>query len=78
MINLNTEELKIINAVFPNLQNNYFASFENLQEDVAKILVSDLERLQKSVESQRQRARQKRNEEELERQKVNRRGKRNR
>ena len=72
MINLNTEELKIINAVFPNLQNNYFASFENLQEDVAKILVSDLERLQKSVESQRQRARQKRNEEELERQKVKR------
>tara|TARA_A100001391_G_scaffold93569_1_gene62068 strand:+ start:707 stop:3454 length:2748 start_codon:yes stop_codon:yes gene_type:complete len=56
MINLRPEELEAVNKVFPNLQNNYFAKFENLQKDVADILISDLERFNRLIAGGRQKA----------------------
>ena len=53
MTNLRPEELEAINKIFPNLQNNYFAKFENLQKDVADILISDLEKLQRQLDENR-------------------------
>jgi len=53
MTNLRPEELEAINKIFPNLQNNYFARFENLQKDVADILISDLEKLQRQLDENR-------------------------
>jgi len=64
MTNLRPEELEAINKVFPNLQNNYFAKFENLQKDVADILISDLERFNRLIAGGRQQAKIKRIEEE--------------
>ena len=64
MTNLRPEELEAINKVFPNLQNNYFAKFENLQKDVADILISDLERFNRIIAGGRQQAKIKRIEEE--------------
>ena len=64
MTNLRPEELEAINKIFPNLQNNYFAKFENLQKDVADILISDLERFNRIIAGGRQQAKIKRIEEE--------------
>ena len=64
MTNLRPEELEAINKIFPNLQNNYFAKFENLQKDVADILISDLERFNRLIAGGRQQAKIKRIEEE--------------
>ena len=64
MTNLRPEELDAINKVFPNLQNNYFAKFENLQKDVADILISDLERFNRLIAGGRQQAKIKKIEEE--------------
>ena len=50
IINFTNEENEIIKQVFPNLSRNYFAQFKNLEADVAKIILSDLERYQKNLD----------------------------
>jgi hypothetical protein len=67
MTNLRPEELEAINKVFPNLQNNYFAKFENLQKDVADILISDLEKLQRQLDENRAAKKAERDKKEAER-----------
>ena len=44
LFSLVKEEQDVINKVFPNLTQNYFAQFQNLEQEVAKILISDLEK----------------------------------
>lgn len=56
LLQLNLEEIQAINKNFPNLENNYFAQFQNLDQEVAKILISDLEKerlAKKGKEAQR-------------------------
>ena len=64
LIKLTQEEQQVVNQVFPNLTQNYFAQFQNLEAEVAKIIISDLEkertakkgkRTQQKVEDQRKR-----------------------
>ena len=64
LIKLNQEEQQVVNTVFPNLSQNYFAQFQNLEAEVAKIIISDIEkertarkgkRAQQKVEDQRKR-----------------------
>tara|TARA_Y100000994_G_scaffold226532_1_gene209536 strand:- start:908 stop:3679 length:2772 start_codon:yes stop_codon:yes gene_type:complete len=57
LLKLNEEEIRAVNATFPNLENNYFAQFQNLDQEVAKILISDLEKerlAKKGKEAQKQ------------------------
>ena len=58
LINLTKEEQEVVNTVFPNLTQNYFAQFQNLEAEVAKIIISDLEkeRLAKKGKRGQQRA----------------------
>ena len=58
LINLTQEEQKVVNTVFPNLTQNYFAQFQNLEAEVAKIIISDIEkeRLAKKGRQAQQRA----------------------
>jgi len=70
MTNLRPEELEAINKIFPNLQNNYFAKFENLQKDVADILISDLERLQRLLDENRAAKKAERDKKKAERAKL--------
>ena len=44
LIKLTQEEQQVVNQVFPNLTQNYFAQFQNLEAEVAKIIISDLEK----------------------------------
>ncbi len=44
LINLTKEEQDVVNTVFPNLTQNYFAQFQNLEAEVAKIIISDIEK----------------------------------
>ena len=44
LTNFTLEEQQVINQVFPNLNQNYFAQFQNLEREVAKIIISDLEK----------------------------------
>ena len=44
LIKLTKEEQDVVNTVFPNLTQNYFAQFQNLEAEVAKILISDIEK----------------------------------
>ena len=64
LIKLNQEEQQVVNTVFPNLSQNYFAQFQNLEAEVAKIIISDIEKertakkgkkAQQKVEEQRKR-----------------------
>jgi len=50
LTNFTNEENELIKQVFPNLKNNYFAQFKNLEADVAKVILSDLERYQKNLD----------------------------
>ena len=50
LVNFTNEENEVIKQVFPNLKNNYFAQFQNLEADVAKVILSDLERYQKNLD----------------------------
>ena len=55
LLNLTLDEIKAVNATFPNLENNYFAQFQNLDQEVAKIIISDIEKerlARKGVEGQ--------------------------
>ena len=58
LINLTQEEQEVVNTVFPNLTQNYFAQFQNLEAEVAKIIISDIEkeRLAKKGRQAQQRA----------------------
>ncbi|MBB13153.1 MAG: hypothetical protein CMC78_03175 [Flavobacteriaceae bacterium] len=49
IINFSDEENELIKQVFPNLTGNYFAQFKNLEADVAKVILSDLERYQQNL-----------------------------
>ena len=44
LIKLNQQEQEVVNTVFPNLSQNYFAQFQNLEAEVAKIIISDIEK----------------------------------
>ena len=64
LIQLTQEEIQAVNTAFPNLSQNYFAQFQNLEAEVAKIIISDIEkerlakkgkRAQQRAEDQRQR-----------------------
>jgi hypothetical protein len=44
LTNFTQEEQQVLNQVFPNLNQNYFAQFQNLEGEVAKIIISDLEK----------------------------------
>ena len=58
LIKLTEEEIKAVNTTFPNLTQNYFAQFQNLEAEVAKIIISDIEkeRLAKKGKKGQQRA----------------------
>ena len=58
LIKLTEEEIKAVNTTFPNLTQNYFAQFQNLEAEVAKIIISDIEkeRLAKKGKRGQQRA----------------------
>jgi hypothetical protein len=59
LLKLTLEEIKVQNKTFPNLENNYFAQFQNLDKEVAKIIISDIEkeRLAKKGREGQERAR---------------------
>ena len=44
LLKLTLDEIQVLNKTFPNLENNYFAQFQNLDQEVAKILLSDIEK----------------------------------
>ena len=44
LLKLSLEEIQAVNKTFPNLENNYFAQFQNLDKEVASILISDVEK----------------------------------
>ena len=44
LLKLTQEEIQAVNTAFPNLTQNYFAQFQNLDQEVAKIIISDLEK----------------------------------
>ena len=50
LTNFTNEENELIKQVFPNLKNNYFAQFKNLEAEVAKVILSDLERYQQNLD----------------------------
>ena len=57
LLKLTQEEIQAVNTAFPNLTQNYFAQFQNLDQEVAKIIISDLEKerlAKKGKEAQRQ------------------------
>ncbi|MAL42610.1 hypothetical protein, partial [Hyphomonas sp.] len=58
LIQLTQEEIQAVNTAFPNLSQNYFAQFQNLEAEVAKIIISDIEkeRLAKKGKRAQQRA----------------------
>ena len=58
LVKLTKEEQDVVNTVFPNLTQNYFAQFQNLEAEVAKIIISDIEkeRLAKKGKRGQQRA----------------------
>ena len=69
MINLQPEEIEVINRVFPNLKQSYFNQFQNLQADVAKLIISELEKRQLDRQERREERRKK---EEIRRSKTKR------
>ena len=44
LLKLTQEEIQAVNTTFPNLTQNYFAQFQNLDQEVAKIIISDIEK----------------------------------
>ena len=57
LLNLTLDEITAVNTTFPNLENNYFAQFQNLDQEVAKIIISDIEKerlAKKGKEAQKQ------------------------
>ena len=58
LIKLTQEEQQVVNQVFPNLTQNYFAQFQNLEAEVAKIIISDLEKERTAKKGKRGQQRQ--------------------
>jgi hypothetical protein len=58
LLKFTQEEIQAVNSAFPNLTQNYFAQFQNLEAEVAKIIISDIEkeRLAKKGKRAQQRA----------------------
>ena len=46
LINFSSDEQEAIKTAFPNLSQNYFAQFQNLEAEVAQVILSDLEKFQ--------------------------------
>ena len=44
LLKFTQEEIQAVNTVFSNLSTNYFAQFQNLEAEVAKIIISDIEK----------------------------------
>ena len=44
LLKLSLEEIQAQNKAFPNLENNYFAQFQNLDKEVANIIISEVEK----------------------------------
>ena len=44
LLKLTLEEIQVQNKTFPNLANNYFAQFQNLDKEVANIIISEVEK----------------------------------
>ena len=44
LLKLTLEEIQVQNKTFPNLANNYFAQFQNLDKEVANIIMSEVEK----------------------------------
>lgn len=73
LTNFTSDELEIINKTFPNLSENYFAQFQNLEAEVAQLILSDLEKLQQQIATERQRKKEEREAEKLRRSKLSKR-----
>ena len=73
LVNFTNEENELIKQVFPNLNQNYFAQFKNLEADVAKIILSDLERYQKNLDKLLKEDKKKEEAEKLKRSKLSKR-----
>ena len=54
LTNLTDKEIDAVNVVFPNLLKMPMNQFQNLQADVAKAVISDLEKLERQIAGQRQ------------------------
>ena len=44
LLNLSLEEIQAVNKTFPNIEKNYFAQFQNLDQEVANIIISEVEK----------------------------------
>ena len=73
LTNFSSDELEIINKTFPNLSENYFAQFQNLEAEVAQLILSDLEKFQQQIAAERQRKKDEREAEKLRRSKLSKR-----
>ena len=54
LTNLTDKEIDAVNVVFPNLLKMPMNQFQNLQADVAKAVISDLEKLERQIAGERQ------------------------
>ena len=73
MTNFSSEELDVIKQIFPNLSENYFAQFQTLEAEVAQLILSDLEKFQKQIATERQKKKDEREAEKLRRSKLSKR-----
>ena len=73
LTNFSSDELELINKTFPNLSENYFAQFQNLEAEVAQLILSDLEKFQQQIAAERQKKKDEREAEKLRRSKLSKR-----
>ena len=73
LTNFSSEELDVIKQIFPNLSENYFAQFQTLEAEVAQLILSDLEKFQKQIATERQKKKDEREAEKLRRSKLSKR-----
>ena len=73
LINFSSDEQEAIKQAFPNLTQNYFAQFQNLEAEVAQVILSDLEKFQKQTETNRQKEKEEKEAEQLRRSKLSKR-----
>ena len=73
LINFSSDEQEAIKTAFPNLTQNYFAQFQNLEADVAKVILSDLEKFQQQTEANRKQKKEDKEAEKLRRSKLSKR-----
>ena len=73
LTNFSFEELEAIKQVFPNLSKNYFAQFQTLEKEVAQLILSDLEKYEQDLATNRQKEKEEREAEKLRRSKLSKR-----